>query len=208
MATDTQLYKTTTKQVVRTGHRDIIFQNVYLPCWCYYGGTALRGAHYMRSSSNRTMEGQPIFYQFVDVGSPFFKEFTSSKGGPICVYGDYSMYNQRNLTSLVGGPIYINGSFDCRFADLKSLEGMAMYVGKDLYLNGITCMEPTELYEDFPLFNNMPYYVGGSIIVDYDLADYVREIIGGDTEKEFQHYFKKFMYNSCKCTLKGDIKFI
>lgn len=60
---------------------------------------------------------------------------TSLKNFPDIVEGDVIIFKNPNLTSLDGCPKYISGTLLCDFCNIKSVENIANYIGKNCILN-------------------------------------------------------------------------
>lgn len=96
-----------------------------------YGGILMEGA--LRNTYNLT--GAPIVIAHSDhVYSGLYSQsysedlITSLEGGPLYVDGTMDISYNR-CTSLQGSPIYVGRNFNCSTNPLESLEGMPKYIG-------------------------------------------------------------------------------
>lgn len=69
------------------------------------------------------------------------------------IYGDFGCDNNL-LTSLKGGPKYVERDFYCIYNKLKTLEYCPKYIGRELYcITGNKLSNIDELYPSFDLQN-------------------------------------------------------
>lgn len=87
------------------------------------------------SSLHRSLVGGPLLFCGSDV-SLYSECIDSLEGSPLVIVGAGPVGSwggefdlaEIQITSLLGGPLFVNGDYNCSETDITSLEGVAVYI--------------------------------------------------------------------------------